>query len=107
MSYSVSLLPPALENLEEIRIYLIASFGEKRAQEEIQNLLRGILILGDFPPLGKSLPNAIRYTRNFRYLIIGKDIVVYRIIDQGIFVAAIRDSRQSDRLLFQMLTPLE
>ncbi|MBR6348455.1 MAG: type II toxin-antitoxin system RelE/ParE family toxin, partial [Spirochaetales bacterium] len=72
MGIPVVYSPDSLEDLENIRSYMAASLGITG------KILRGIDSLSDSPELGPRISARFGILTDYRYLVIGKYLVVYR-----------------------------
>ena len=79
----------ALNQIEEIIRYTDANFGEHQTKEYIKGLYDCFDILGRCPEIGRPYDESRR-----RHIYKGHQIY-YRVLDGGVLIVDIRNSRQS------------
>ncbi len=99
--FHVELLEPAQYDLEEIgRLYLSLA-GPDSARKITDSIFDALEQLQRFPLSGPSLPDAELRSAGYRYLVVKKYIVVYRVIGYTIVVYHIFDGRSDYPKLFR------
>ena len=94
----------ALRDLEEKRDYLSNTLKNKSAAQKLITLiLHAVSLLADNPKMGTPLSSKYEVDIDIRYLVVSKQLVFYRIVDDTyIPVIRILDGRQDYMaILFQ------
>ena len=98
MEYKVKFLEPALNDLEEIILY-IAQDSKTAALKMHDKIINKSKKLETFPNLGREVPDKKMKESGFRMLIIDSYIAFYRIIGDTIFIyRVLHGSRDYPRL---------
>ena len=99
--YIIDFSISALEDLRNIKYYLEENYGESVALEKIREISRRVRRLEQFPLTGASLSNLVKSSLNYRYLVVEKNYVFYRIDNNRIKIIRILNERQDFiKLLF-------
>ena len=99
--YIIDFSISALEDLRNIKYYLEENYGESVALEKIREISRRVRRLEQFPLAGVSLSNLVKSSLNYRYLVVEKNYVFYRIDNNRIKIIRILNERQDFvKLLF-------
>lgn len=86
----------ALRDIEEKRAYLKDVLkNPSAAQKLVASILRAVSLLADNPGMGTTLRSRFEVDTDLRYLIVSKQLVFYRIEEDGhISVTRVLDGRQ-------------
>lgn len=99
--YIIDFSISALQDLRNIKYYLEENYGESVALEKIREISRRVRRLEQFPLTGVSLSNLVKSSLNYRYLVVEKNYVFYRIDNNRIKIIRILNERQDFiKLLF-------
>lgn len=82
----VAILTPALNDIDKIADYHLLAVGPISAEKITDKLLDSIENLGEYPLLGAEHSDPVLQERGYRKLVCGEYIVVYRLIDDIIYV---------------------
>ena len=88
MDYQISRQAAAV--IDEIIRYTILNFGEAQADEYVGGLYNSFSLLADNPNMGRSFKGG-----NKRLYIYRAHYVLYRILDDYVFITDIRNTRQN------------
>jgi toxin ParE1/3/4 len=89
----------AKEDIVQLELYLIDVFSVDRAQQVIDAIIKQIELLLTFPELGKvPLYRSLR-VQQYRYLIIEKQYIFYKVLGESIIIVRILHQKKSLRLL--------
>lgn len=86
----------ALRDLEEKRAYLTDTLKNPAAAQKLMTaILQAVSLLVDAPRMGTPLRSKLEVDTDLRYLVVSKQLVFYRIVDdEHISVIRILDGRQ-------------
>lgn len=99
MKFKVRFLQIALDDLTEIVVY-IARDSKIAAQKMHDKLVAAAYQLEDFPKIGVPVPEPKMRKAGFRMLIVGKYLLLYKIIDDEINILRIlHGAKDYSRLL--------
>ena len=99
-TYKVHFLSEALEDLEEIILY-IAGDSQTAATRMSNKIINKTSSLAQFPKTGRLVPNKKMSAAGYRMLGIKPYIVFYRIIKQDVFIYRILHGAANYPLLFE------
>lgn len=85
MDYRVRIGPVFYQDLEEIESF-IADDNPKAARKVIDEIVRRTKTLKVFPEQGPILKSAAPFKTNYRFLISGKYMILYKFHDSTVFV---------------------
>jgi toxin ParE1/3/4 len=89
----------AKEDIVQLELYLIDVFRVDRAQQVIDAIVKQIELLLTFPELGKvPLYRSLR-VQQYRYLIIEKQYIFYKVLGESMIIVRILHQKKSLRLL--------
>jgi toxin ParE1/3/4 len=89
----------AKEDIVQLELYLIDVFRVDRAQQVIDAIVKQIELLLTFPELGKvPLYRSLR-VQQYRYLIIEKQYIFYKVLGESMIIVRILHPKKSLRLL--------
>jgi plasmid stabilization system protein ParE len=89
----------AKEDIVQLELYLIDVFSLDRAQQVIDAIVKQIELLLTFPELGKvPLYRSLR-VQQYRYLIIEKQYIFYKVLGESMIIVRILHQKKSLRLL--------
>lgn len=93
--YSIRRTDTAEEGLNHIILYIADTFGTARALEALDQIEDRINLLKDSPYLGTEPRYTLLKRRKYRYLVIDKTLVFYKVNESEniIMIYAIVDSR--------------
>ncbi len=85
-----------LRDIEEKRAYLTDTLkNPSAAQKLVTSILRAVSLLADNPRMGTLLNSRFEVDTDLRYIVVSKQLVFYRIVDdEYISVTRILDGRQ-------------
>ena len=82
----VKLLPSAWEDLDRIADYHLMMVGPASAEKITDAILDTVETLGDFPYMGPLHPDPVLAGREFRKVLCGNYVCVYRVIEPDLYV---------------------
>lgn len=86
--------PEALNDIEQIKDYLIDQFGDKTATKNIKRVIKEIKTLESFPLKGSGVWERYRIDSEYRYIYANKNCVFYRVDEDTVRVIRILDARR-------------
>lgn len=99
----VCFIPMALNDLKEFKDYIAFELSNQSAALDIvTKIYKDILPLENMPNLGLDLQEKIRVKTDIKYLVFGKYIVFYEILDNFVSIKRVFDSR-TDYLRFAFM----
>ena len=84
--YKVRILTPASRDIEQIAEFHLRMVGPNSAEKITDRLLDTIQILEDQPFSGAEHPDHILGSRNYRKLICGDYVCVYKVIEENVYI---------------------
>ena len=101
-NYSVEFLQIAIDDLEEIVLYIAKDSVQEamKMHDEIANKSKK---LSTFPKLGREVPDQKMRKMGFRMLAISSYIAFYRVIDKKIYIYRVLHGRRNYPILSQCL----
>ena len=99
-NYSVKFLQIALEDLEEIILY-IAKDSLKEAIKMHDEIVNKSKKLATFPKLGREVPDKKMRKMGFRMLVISSYIAFYRVRDKEIYIYRVLHGRRNYPILYE------
>ena len=100
--------PIALEDLQHIRDYIIANWGENVAKRILKRIATNIRRLEEHPLLGVDFGKIIDVPTDYRYLFIDKNYVFYHLEIDKVRVVRVLNEQQDYMLqLFGVSVELE
>ena len=84
--YKVEILSPTAKDIERIAEYHLRMVGPESAEEITDKLLDAIQTLEDHPFAGMEHPDNILRKQNYRKLISGDYICIYKVIGKRVFI---------------------
>lgn len=100
MKYRVKILPSAWEDLKTIQDYYSIQFDLRTATKVSNSILSTIERLEDFPDSGSLTPDSWLNEQGYGMVISKKHIVIYRKIDDTIYIYHIADTQTEYTKLF-------
>ncbi len=100
MMCKVEILPTAWEDLKTIEDWYLIQFDAETALKVSENILDTIERLECFPDSGSLTPDVWLNEMGYRMVICEKHVVIYRIIDEIVYVYHIADTRTEYTKLF-------
>lgn len=100
MMCKVEILPTAWEDLKTIEDWYLIQFDAETALKVSENILDTIERLERFPDSGSLTPDVWLNEMGYRMVICEKHVVIYRIIDEIVYVYHIADTRTEYTKLF-------
>ncbi len=96
MKYDIVRADKADALISDIVLYIARNFGTEKALEKLDEIEKSILALGDNPYLGETPKYSVLRRQGYKVLILGKDLVFYKIdeINKLITIYAVVDQRQ-------------
>lgn len=98
--YSVEFLQTALDDLEEIVLY-IAKDSKANALKFHDEMIDKINRLKTFPKLGREVPDKKIKKLGYRLLVISSYLVFYRVINQNIYIYRIFHGMRNYPMLYE------
>lgn len=86
--------PESVKDIEEIKDYLLARFGEGTAIRNIKKLVKEIKTLEKFPSKGSGILERYGIDSEYRYIYANKNYVFYRVEDDCIKIIRVLDARR-------------
>lgn len=86
--------PQALEDLQNIRSYIVINFDDNIAKKVINKITSDIRRLEEFPLLGVNLAKSIDVPTDYHYIFAEKNYVFYRIETDSVYVVRILNEQQ-------------
>ena len=98
----VFISPEAARDLSQIKQYISTELKNRSAANRIVgNIMKDLRELGRYPEQGPSIEALTGFQTELRMLLCGKQIALYKIEKEAVFVARIIDARQDYlRVLF-------
>ena len=87
------ILTPAWQDIDRISDLHLMLVGPKSAEEITDKLLDPIALLAEQPYMGALHPDPFLAQHQYRKLICGKYVCIYKVIDQTVYVYRIVDGR--------------
>lgn len=100
MKYKVEILPTAWEDLKQIEDWYLIQFGKKTALKVSNHILDTIERLEVFPNSGSLTPDEWINLQGYRMVICEKHVVIYRLIDETVYIYHIADTQTDYTKLF-------
>lgn len=101
MKYKIEILPTAWEDLKMIEDYHLINFGIEVALKVSDNILNTIQRLEDFPDSGSMTPDKWLNEQGYRMVICEKQVAIYRVVKQSVYIYHIADVRKNYTKLFR------
>ena len=101
--YKVNFLAPALEDLEEIVLYVARGSAEAALKIHDAVIAQSAKLV-TFPKLGRLVPDKKLGERGCRILTISPYILLYRIVNETIFIYRVFHGARNFPLLFKSLS---
>ena len=86
--------PEALNDIEQIKDYLIGQFGDNTATKSIKKVIKEIKTLEAFPFKGSGVLERYGIDSEYRYISANKNYVFYRVDENKVRVIRILDARR-------------
>lgn len=87
------ILTPAWQDIDRISDLHLMLVGSKSAEEITDKLLDTIALLAEQPYMGALHPDPFLAGHQYRKMICGKYVCIYKVIDQTVYVYRIVDGR--------------
>ena len=100
MTYKVEILPTAWEDLKRIEDWYQIQFDVETALKVSDHILDAIERLEDFPESGSLTPDERLNQHGFRMIICKKQAVIFRRIENKVYVYHIADTQTEYTKLF-------
>ena len=100
MKYKVEILPAAWEDLKRIEDYYALSFDVETALYVTDAILNTIARLEQFPESGSLTPDEWLNDQGYRMVICKKQVVIYRLIQETVYIYHIADTQTDYTKLF-------
>ena len=100
MKCKVEILPSAMEDLKKIEDYYLINFNLKTAIKVSDRILNAIERLEDSPDSGSLTPDIWLNEQGYKMVICKKHVVIYRQINDTIYIYHIADTRTEYTKLF-------
>ena len=86
LKYKIRILTPAAKDIERIAEYHLHMVGSQSAEKITDKLLDTIQILEDQPLSGTEHPDQMLRKQNFRKLICGDYVCIYKVIEENVYI---------------------
>ena len=93
MAFKVQILPTAWEDLKRIEDWYFVQFGSETALKVSDHILDAIERLEMFPDSGSLLPDEWLNKQGYRMVICEKQVAIYRLIGQTVYIYHIADTK--------------
>lgn len=100
MKCKVEILPSAWEDLKQIEDYYILQFDVQTALKFSGHILDTIERLEQFPDFGSATPDDWLNEQGYRMIICKKNVVIYRVIHETVYIYHIADTQTEYTKLF-------
>lgn len=100
MNYRIEILPSAWEDLKQIEDYYAVQFGLETALKVSDHILDVMERLEKFPDSGSLMPDKWLNDREYRMVICKKHVIIYRMIEEVIYIYHIADTQTEYAKLF-------
>lgn len=98
MKYNVIRTDVADSQIKNVILYIAEKFGSDTALEKLDDFEKNILALGDNPDIGMQPRYPVLRRQGYRVLILGKNLVFYKVNESKkeviIIIYAVADQRQ-------------
>lgn len=101
--YKITFLHSALEDLEEIVLY-ISKDSKENAMAMHDKIIELATKLEDFPKLGVQVPDKKMSARGFRMIAVDKYILFYKVYSQEICVLRVLHGARDYSILFSQIS---
>lgn len=91
--YSVELLLAAWQDIDKISDFHLKMVGPASAKKITDKILDTLERLGDFPYMGAQHPDPVLGAREYRKVLCGDYVCVYKVIDAHVYVYRIVNGR--------------
>lgn len=98
---NVEILSPAWRDIDRISDHHLMAAGPQSAERITDKLLDTIELLGEQPYMSALHPDPFLAQRQFRKVICGNYICVYKVIDSTVYIYRVVDGRSSYARLFK------
>ena len=92
--YQIEYSPTALEDLRDVKNYLITNWGESLANKVLEKIVSDIRRLAQYPALGVDLGKTIDVPTKYRYIFSEKNYVLYYVDGDKIRITRVLNERQ-------------
>ena len=99
--YSIHILDPAQAELEDIASLYLSLVGASSARKITDKIYDALEQLAQFPLSGPPMRDVELRSLGYRLLVIEKYIMIYRLIDNSVFIYHIFDGRSDYPTLFR------
>ena len=100
MAFKVQILPTAWEDLKRIEDWYFVQFGSETALKVSDHILDAVERLEMFPDSGSLLPDEWLNKQGYRMVICEKQVAIYRLIGQTVYIYHIADMKTEYTQLF-------
>lgn len=100
MKYKVEILPTAWEDLKRIEDWYLIQFDADTALKVSNHILDAIERLEQFPDSGSMTPDEWLNQQGYKMLICEKHVVIYRKMNQVVYIYHIADTQTEYTKLF-------
>ena len=99
--YSVQILDPAQAELEDIASLYLSLVGASSARKITDKIYNALEQLAQFPQSGPPMRDPELRSLGYRFLVVEKYILFYRLIDNSVIIYHIFDGRSDYPTLFR------
>jgi plasmid stabilization system protein ParE len=100
-TYAVQILDPAQSELEEIAQLYLSLVGVQSARKITDKIYAALEQLAHFPLSGPTMRESELRKLGYRFIVVEKYIIIYRLIGDTVFVYHIFDGRSDYPSLFR------
>ena len=100
MNYKIEILPSAWEDLKQIEDYYVVQFDIVTALKVSDHILETMERLENFPNSGSLIPDKWLNDQGYRMTVCKKHVIIYRIIEEIIYIYHIADTQTEYTKLF-------
>ncbi len=100
MKCKIEILPTAWEDLKKVEDWVQIKFDSRTALKVVNHILDSIERLERFPNSGSLTPDEWLNLRGYKMIICERHIIIYRLINEIVFITHIADTRTEYTKLF-------
>lgn len=97
----IEILTPAWRDIDRISDFHLMKVGPQSAERITDQLLDTIDLLEEHPYMGPLHPDPVLAQNEYRKIICGNYICIYKVIDRTVYVYRVVDGRSNYTQLFQ------
>lgn len=89
----IEFTPEAVKDIEGTKTYLLVTYGEKTASDNVKKVMERISSLKQFPNQGCGVWERYGIESDYRYIYVNHNYVFYRVVDENVRIIRILDAR--------------